>query len=898
MSLVESLDIRVRGTGTITSGVDPLYVVDGVPLNNALGAGQATEVVAMEDIESIQVLKDAASVAIYGSRGANGVILISTKRGDTGKMKVNFNQSTGFQNVSKTIDMMDAYEYAQLSRDGHNAAYLQDVPTGSPDDPNSVRPIGYQQIPPELFPYLEGEEGLTNTDWQDEIFRTAVIERYNLSLSGGNESLKYFVSALHSRQDGIIINSDYSKTGIRANLDLTSGKFNIGLNISPSYTVENRVNANGPFFDDGIVASALKMSPTWPVFNPDGSYNFDGNGFWRIGTDYQHNEILNPVAVANETFNEIEHYNLLTNLFVDYEVIEDLHLKSSFAINYNAYQNEFFRPSTLQQRRSNFYNQPANPEGRLSNTTIYNWLWENTVSYKKRFKDHNIEFLGGITAQKNKSKLNRSEASVTPDVNVQNAIQVVNADVLTDTDASVNEWSLYSLLARVQYDYQNKYLFTASIRADASSRFAPDNKWGYFPSLSAGWRVSQESFLRDSEIISELKLRASYGKTGNFSIGDYRFLSLMTQDNYVFGNPRQQQNGFRPNSLPNNELSWETTEMVNIGLDFEILDNQVGLTIDAYNSNSFDLLLDVPVPNTTGFSRALTNIGKVNNKGIEVDFRVSPELGDLKWNSNFNIAFNRNEVKELGPSGTDIIETAGTSTAFFITRIGESIGSYYLLVQDGIFANEEQLGQYPHFNSTQPGDFRFVDVNNDGFLDVNDDRTLVGNYAPDFIYGFSTSLQYKGFDLNMAFQGSYGGEILNLQRRYIANSEGNFNNMAFMVNRWQSESNPGNLQINRANRKASGNNGRTSTWHIEDGSYLRLQNVSLGYSFSKSITNALNIDKLRLYVVGNNIYTWSDYTGYNPEVNLAGGGDQLTPGLDYGVYPLASTYSVGLNVSF
>ncbi len=890
------LQIKVRGTGTITAGAEPLYVVDGVPLEDG---GKANEVVNMEDIESIQILKDAASASIYGSRGGNGVVLITTKSGKFGKMKVSFNHSTGFQEVAKKIDMMDAYEYASLSKAGHDAAYLQEVPTGSADDPNSVRAIGYYKTPEELLPYIAGVEGLTNTDWQDEIYRSAVIQRTNISISGASEKVNYFVSANHSNQEGIILNSDYSKTGLRTNLNVESGKFKIGVNLSPSYTKENRVSANSPWSGDGIVSAALSYSPSWPVYNPDGSFNYQGNGYWRIGTDYQHNEIVNPVALALLPKNEIEHYNLLSNLFVEYEIINDLKFKSSFAVNYNQYQNEYYRPAELETRGSSNYGRLSNPSARLSTTNIYNWIIENTLNYNKSFGDHSLDLLGGITAQKNSSKLQRIEASATSDTPVNNAIQIVNADQLSDSDSSVSEWSLYSLLARAQYDYKGKYLLSASFRADASSRFGANNKWGYFPSVSGGWRISQESFMENVDWISELKLRGSYGLTGNFQIGNYEQIAAISQDAYITGNPGQRQTGLRPSQIANPDLSWEQTEMVNLGLDVSLFKRQLGFTFEVYNGNTKDLLLEVPVPLTTGFSTALQNIGEVNNKGFEIVVNGSPNFGDnFSWNSSFNISVNRNKVIALGPENTDIITTAGTGHAFFITRVGEAIGSYYLLVQDGIFENAEQLNQYPHFDNTAPGDFRFVDVDGDGVLDVNNDRTIVGNYAPDFTYGFSNDFKYKGFDLAIALQGSEGGEILNLSRRYNANGEGNFNNTRELLNRWQSETNIGDGNTNRANRKAKGNNGRTSTWHVEDGSYLRLQNVSLGYSLPKPTLDKLGISRLRLYVSGNNLYTWSDYTGYNPEVNLDSGSDQLTPGLDYGVYPLAKTYSLGVNVSF
>lgn len=890
------LTIKVRGTATITAGSNPLYVVDGVIVESA---GQASETVNMEDIESIQVLKDAAAASIFGSRGNNGVVIITTKKGKQGKMKVSFDQSTGFQQLSKKIDMMDAYQYARLSKDGHDAAYLQEVPTGSADDPNNIRPIGYHKTPEELLPYIAGVQGLTNTDWQDEIYRNAAMQRLNIAVSGASDKINYYISANHSKQEGIILNSDYAKTGLRANINVSSGKFKIGLNATPTFTKENRVSANNPWVDNGIVSAALSYSPTWPVYNSDGSFNQQGNGFWRLGTDYQHNEILNPVALATLIKNEIEHYNVLSNLFVEYEVIKNLKFKSSLAVNYNQYQNEYYRPKELETRGSSNSGRFSNPSARLSTTNIYNWLFENTVNYTKKIGQHNFEFLGGITAQKNKNKLQRTEASVTFDTPVENALQIINADQLSNSDASVSEWSVYSLLARGQYDFSGKYIVSATMRGDASSRFGANNKWGYFPSLSVGWRISQEEFLSDINWLDEFKLRGSYGLSGNFNIGNYEQIALIARDSYITGNPGTIQTGLRPNQLANPDLTWEETAMFNAAVDVELFKKQLGFTIEYYNGNTSNLLLDVPVPLTTGFSNALQNIGEVNNSGFEASMQIAPNFGkSFSWTGNFNIAFNRNKVIALGPENTDIITTSGTESAFFITKVGERIGSYYLLVQDGIFSTQEQLDQYPHFANTQVGDFRFVDVDGDGVLDVNKDRTIVGNYAPDFTYGFSNAFKYKGFDLNVAFQGSYGSEILNLSRRYNANGEGNFNNTTELLNRWQSEANPGDGNTNRANRKASGNNGRTSTWHIEDGSYLRLQNLSFGYSLPKSFLEKSHLSKARLYVTGNNLFTWTKYTGYNPEVNLDSESDQLTPGLDYGVYPLAKTYSLGINLSF
>ena len=884
------LSVRVRGVNTLNAGSEPLYVVDGIPID----VGNATETVNMEDIESIQVLKDAASAAIYGSRGGNGVVIISTKKGKQGKMRVNFNYSSGFQELSKKIDMLDAYEYAQLSKEGHDAAYLQEVPTGSPDDPNSVRPVGYHKIPEELFPYLNGEKGLTNTDWQDQIYRVAQIQRYTLSVSGGDEKINYFISANHSSQEGIIINSDYKKTGFRANIGVNSGRFKVGLNLVPSFTIENRVNASDAWHKDGVVQAALAYSPTWPVYNSDGSFNYQGNGYWRTPVDYQHNEIVNPVALATLRKDEIVHNNLLGSLFVEYELFEDLKLKSSYSIVYNNFQNEFYRPKELETRGRNNFGELSNPSARFTNRVRYNWTVENTINYKKTIKEHSFDLLGGITAQKVTSETHRTDASVTSDTPVTNPTQVINADQETrDSDIEFWEWSLYSLIARLQYNYAGKYLFSASMRADAASKFGPDSKWGQFPSASIGWRISEEEFLKESEWVDELKLRVSHGLTGNFNIGNYEHTPTISSENYV------SETGFRPDIIANPDLSWETTAMTNIGLDATLFNRQIGVSIELYNADTRDLLLDVPVPTVSGFENARQNIGEVNNKGFEISINATPDFGEnFEWVSQMNLSVNRNEIIALGPNNTDIIESDAGNT-FFISRVGEPIGSYYLLVQDGIFSTQEELDQYPHFENTQVGDFRFVDVDGDGVLDPNKDRKIVGNYAPDFTYGFTNTFRYKGFDLNVGMQGSYGGEVLNLSRRYLNAGEGNFNNTVEVLNRWRSESNPGNGKIHRANRKASGNNARGSTFHMEDGSYLRLQNVSLGYTLPRMVLEKLKISKLRVYVTGNNIHTWTDYTGYNPEVNLRGGsGNQLKPGVDYGQYPLATTYSLGVNVSF
>ena len=444
-------------------------------------------------------------------------------------------------------------------------------------------------------------------------------------------------------------------------------------------------------------------------------------------------------------------------------------------------------------------------------------------------------------------------------------------------------------------------MFSGAIRTDGSSRFGKNNRWGYFPSASAAWRVTEEDFFKEQSVLSfinDLKLRVSYGVTGNFQIGNYEHLATMSLDNYIIGTGQGALSyGYKPDNIERDDLSWEKNKMVNAGVDVQMFNGLLGFTVDYYNTNTSDMLLSVPVPLVSGYSTSLMNIGKVNNRGWEIGLNSQKHISDdFGYSFNANWSKNINEVKALGPGDAPIIKPGSVGHAYYITEVGKPIGNYYLLVQDGIFETEEDLKKYPHFENTKVGDFRFVDVDGDGVLDLDKDRTVCGNYMPKFTYGFGGKLWYKGFDLDINFQSVFGNKILNLNRRYIDNLEGNTNGTTIALDRWQSEEQPGNGQVNKANRKQTGYNGRTSTWHLEDGSYLRLQNVSFGYTLPKKWTNRFYVERLRLYVSGQNLATFTKYSGYNPEVN-ARPGNSLTPGEDYGTYPLARTFMFGINVT-
>lgn len=878
--------VRVRGVGSVTAGNDPLYIVDGVPMENGLGN------INSNDIESLEVLKDASAAAIYGSRGSNGVVIITTKKGKSERVKVSYDGYVAWDKVSKKLNLMNAYENAVIIKEAHEAAYQDKYPGGTL--PNGSRPESYMNWPTLIDPYLEGVEGLTDTDWQDAIFRTGLATNHNLAVSGKTNTTNYFFSLGYLDKEGIIINSDFKKYSFRMNLDGKFQRFKYGANLAPSYSESDRVNASGAFTNEGIVQSALAMHPFFPIYNPDGSFNYDGNGALRIGNDYQHTEVLNPVALASLKKDQVRRFALVGRAFLGLDFGRGFEFQTSIGGNYYSANNETYRSGELPLRGKSYYNKSSNPVAESSNKSYYNWLWENQLTWNRTFGNHSINAVLVQSIQKETITGLWVEATDYPN----DYIQTITGGTVNDGSAQTEQWSLASYIARASYNYDGRYMLSAAILGDGSSRFGKNNRWGYFPSASFAWRFTGERFMEEvGSWFSDGKLRASYGKTGNFDIGNYQHLSTMSGEDYILGSGSGSLvSGYKPDGVDNPDLTWEKTSMINVGLDLLLFNGYLTGTIEYYTSNTSDMLLNVPVPRPTGYQTSLMNIGKVNNHGWEISLGSTHSYPNgLSYSFNANWAKNINEVKALGNTNTPIIQTAGADHAYFITQVGQPIGSYYLLVQDGIFKNEEELRSYPHFESTKVGDFRFVDVDGDGVLDLEKDRAIVGNYMPKFTYGFNGTLAYKGIDLAFAFQGVYGNKILNLNRRYIDNAEGSLNGTILNLDRWQSPSQTGSGEMNRANRKQTGYNGRTSTFHLEDGSYLRLQNLALGYTLPQKWTRKAYIDKARFYVSVSNLFTISKYGGYNPEVSNKS--NALTPGLDYGTYPLARTIMIGVNLT-
>lgn len=898
-------DIKVRGVGTVTAGSSPLYVIDGVPLSEDSGNATGINVsplssIEMTDIESIEVLKDASAAAIYGSRGSNGVVIITTKKGAEGKPVVSYTGYLGAQMITDKIDVLNAYEYSQLVYDGHNASYydaLKKAGKANLYDPSATNQQRWNNLktgtidlnqgwmmPTEVLPYVRGEKGLIDTDWQDEILRTGFITKHNLSINGGSKNIRYLVSGNYQNEEGIVINSDFTKMGFRTKVDMNYNKWKFGGNINLTRNTYNLVNTEGRYGDDGVLSLALGAAPIYPVKNENGEYNYEHNN-----TTYGNSKLNNPVAVARLIEDEMTAIQMLGTAYAEYEIIKDLSIKTQGSWHYNNYVRDYYRPAALPNSTDRI--PPSNPTAESRTKNKYTWVWENTLNYKKNInKEHTISGLAGWTAQKYSGNANRITATDLPQNDMIHTIP--NNGTATKYDSNKEEWSLLSALARVQYNYKDKYMFSAAVRADGSSRFGQNNRWGYFPSVSGAWYMTEEEFMKPtSSWLTNLKLRASWGVTGNMNIGNYASFGIVEGDNYPFGGSSAI--GMKETTLANPNIGWEKTSQINLGAEIGLF-RWLTLEVDVYKGTTTDMLLEVPVMEASGFSTMLQNIGKLENKGLEITLSTNHKIDKVMWTNSFNYAMNRNKVKSLG--GANEIVTQANSVIDFVTRVGQPIGSYYTYVTDGVYQNQVQIDQdiangivVPN---AQPGDFRFKKFGKDNTINA-DDKQITGNYMPDFTYGYSTSLKYKDFDFSFALQGVYGNEIANINRRYLANMEGNANQLAIAKDRWMSDSQPGSGKVYRANRNATGMNSVISTWHIEDGSYMRIREITLGYNLPKQLLKRFGVSGLRVYGSAFNPFTFTDYSGYNPEVST--NSSPIMQGVDYGTYPLAKSFVFGLN---
>lgn len=849
------VSILIRGVGTINDA-SPLYVIDGVPVSGGMWYLNPN------DVESIDVLKDASATAIYGSRGANGVVMVTTKQAQEGHTEINFDYSYGIQHTAKTYDMLNASQYAAL----HNEMRTNAGPEYS------------------LNPAFSDPESLgTGTDWMDAIFRTAPMQKVNLSMLGGNQKISHATSLGYYTQDGIMKNSSYNRLSLQSNI---SSKIvsNVTVRANVNLSAENR--RTQPV--GTVIQNAMRILPSIPIQDENGEYaGPTGNAEWN-------GNALNPVAIINEQNYRMKGFRMLSNISLEWEIIKGLKFKTTGGAELGYDYNNSYIPKYKWGM-----NESKNTMQTVSSAYEQLYLWDNTLNYDKSFGKHRINAMVGTSYQEYKKESVSASGSGRAS---ELTTELDNATKATDVGGNSLRWALMSYMARLHYSYDDRYLVTATFRADGSSKFGKDNRFGYFPSFAAAWNIGNESFMQSVKPISQLKLRVGYGQTGNQNIGAYAFADKLSVNGvYNFGSQRGFEsnlvNLIYPYLLSNPSVKWEAVEQYNVGVDIGFLKNRIVANLDFYVKNTRDMLTKKPVPQTSGTSLEQAdwppvNIGKVLNRGFEFTINTKNFVGEFKWETNLNMSFNHNEVVSIG--GPEILN--GVS----LIREGQPINSFYGYKLGGVYQTLDEVFTGPvmenraadkashnPYKNTSPGDMWFVDVDGNG--EINDlDRTVIGNPSPDCIFGFNNTFSYKNFDLSIFFQGALGNQVWNGVRASHESMNSTYNQLASTLERWTGEGTSSSMP--RAIYADPNNNSRASTRWLENGSYAKLKNLTFGYTLPENWTDRAKVKALRLYVSFDNLCTITNYSGLDPEVGLSG--------LDYGVYPSARTYMFGVSVKF
>ncbi|MEP3386859.1 MAG: TonB-dependent receptor [Reichenbachiella sp.] len=821
----QGLNLRIRGTNSINAGSEPLYVVDGVPTTDTRSLNPA-------DIASISILKDASSAAIYGAQGANGVVLITTKSGESEQTQISFNAYGGFSEVWKKQDVLGSRDYIELMQEmGQNTDWT-------------------------LY--------TADTDWQDKVFQRGVSQNYQLAISGKDDKTNYYISGGWTDQQGAIRSSEMSRANFKVNLDhQVNDWLKIGTRTAYTNYRDVDVTDNQSVNQGGVLLGSLSTPSIIDVYNADGSFTSNPFQNWE-----------NPLASTDGSDREYKNQRLLANAYAEVSFLEDFTFRSNMGIDHGSGIYDYFLNPYLTS-----YGRALN--GRAENNTNKSqyYILDNTLSYKKTLGKSKLEVLVGAVQQ----KFMWEDSRVVTQNFSSDGIQTPNAgSEIIEATATKSEKANQSYISRVTYDFNDKYLLTANFRADGSSVFGPESRWGYFPSVSAGWRLSEESFLQNSSLISDMKLRVGWGIVGNDQLDGanrYSYLGLVGGGaNYPIGGSPQP--GTYPASISNNTLRWEESEQTNIGVDMGFWNNRISLTIDAYLKRTSDLLLNAPLPRTTGFDNAIQNIGSLENRGLEFVLSSVNLTGDLKWNTDLNVSINRNEVLDI--VGQEIFDgnVAGRGEASLV-REGEPLGTLYGYVYGGV---DPATGDAFYINQ----------LGESTFTPEAEDRQIIGNANPDFIYGMTNTFSYKGISLLLFFQGSYGNEILNASRMDTEGMTDPKNQSSAVLDRWQQAG-----DITDIPRASWGNtdNSRISTRFIEDASYIRLKTVTLGYNLPNSLISKLNISSLKVYLTGENLLTFTDYSGFDPEVN-AFGYSNTAQGIDFGTYPQTRNIIAGLSLTF
>lgn len=825
--------IRVRGTTSLNGSNDPLYVVDGVPMTDI-------DYLSADDIVGMQILKDASSAAIYGSRAANGVVIITTKQGKAGEARISLNAHYALNVVRDNQDPLNAAQYKELMDE-----------------------IGLVKLP----------DGLTDkTDWKDEVYRTGNVQDYQLSVTNGNDKLRYFISGGYTGENGVIKKSSYERYNIRASVENDIRKW-LRVNASVAYSDYSYKGTgiiSGTGSNRGGVVTSIVNTPTYaPVWDPDNPGQYYNN-FYGVN-------ITSPAENIARTENNKSSYNrLIATGKATIKFMEGLDLTSSLSFDrLQGIETEFLDPIKTTNGRDNY---GKGHDGRSISSV---WVFDNVLNWKKDFGLHGLDVMAGSSWTASKYSNNYIDGSNYADGLFQ-TLNAANKISWTGTGSSASEWKILSYFARLQYNWNDRYLFTANIRADGSSKLAPGHRWGYFPSFSGAWRISSEPFMKDIEWINDLKLRGGWGQTGNQSgLGDYSYLA-----SYSINRVQWFGEGFDTNAVPtrtqstlsNPELTWETTSQTDIGLDLTMFNNRLMLYIDWYYKRTSDMLMTITLPAGSAPARTLNyNGGTMVNKGWEITLKSVNMKGKFSWDTDFNISFNKNKLESLRL--TQVYYSAMTTdyvNDYVVRNVpGRPLGSFYGYVAEGV--------------DPETGDMIYKDVNKDGVISASD-RTYIGDPNPDFTFGLTNNFSWKGFNLNILLQGSVGNDIYNVSRMETEGMYDGKNQSTKVLDRWRV---PGQI----TNVPKAGWNIKNSSYFVEDGSYLRVKSVSLSYDVPRKIISKLGINRLQPYFTASNLLTWTSYSGMDPEVNQYGNNGAVQ-GIDWGTYPLNRSFVFGLKLEF
>jgi len=823
------MSVRIRGISSISGTSQPLYIIDGIPVTTGnfgqVGyEGQGINSLSdlnPADIESISVLKDAAAASIYGARASNGVVVITTKRGTNQKTQIEVNSYYGVQQTWRRLNMLNAREWMD---------YRNDL-------------AGSQVFTPEQMANIT-----TDVDWQKVIFRNAPTSNYELTATGGNQKTKFFMSGSLFNQMGILIGTDYQRMNGRVNIDHNiNDRITIGASVGLTYSTTDRVEGDQTLH--GPLPNGISTPAIFPIYNPDGTYNQDG-------------PYSNALSIAEEATNKNFSFRTLANTYLNWDIIPHLTFSTKWGVDFLNFREHAYEFNTVQ-------GQKYNGLGFETYTNVMNIVSNNFFKYKNTFGKHDIEALAGYSFEKYMTQSSFIRGQDYADENLQ---YLNTAATIVSASADANDSGIRSYIGRLNYSYANKYIASFSGRFDASSKFGQNNRTGFFPSASLAWRLGEEEFIKKFSSVSELKIRTSYGLTGNDDIPPFLFAELYGVSAYMG------KSGIYPSSIPNPDLKWESTAQFDLGIDLGLLKNRIFLSLDYYNKQTKGLLLDRPLPLSSGFSSITENIGSVENKGLELTLSTNNLVGAFTWNTQLNLSANRNKVLKL--YNHQPIDNIGRGN----NRVqeGEPIGIFY---------SYNWLGVDP-----STGDVVYEDVNHDGQI-TDADRKKIGNPHPDLIGGITNSFRYKGFDLSVFLQFSYGNDIFNGSRLYLESLQGGDNQVEAVVNRWKKPGDITNIPRATSDPVKAAENKRVSSRFIEDGSYLRIKNITLGYTFDDTFLKKLKISSLRIYASTQNLYTFTYYSGLDPEVNYVGN-DNTIIGTDFFTYPQARSYNFGINLKF